>query len=267
MIVARSPRPLAGVRGLDAAVERYTTAAFEVDRAHRRFEQRQATLLDSQVPHFGDLKACVHVLRTAYRAWADQLARDFAAVCREGGFLPDAALQQRNVFEQVVQPLAADDKVAFLLLDAFRYEMATELLEELKAPGTVVDLKARLAELPTVTAVGMNVLAPVTQGGRLQVAGTFAGFKTGEFTVRSPERPGARHRPPDRRQAERPARPRRRSATSSRSSSSARSRAPASSWSTGPSSTTPGRRTSAPRPSRSPCGSSGRRGRSSRRPG
>ena len=186
VILGRHPRPLEGVTTLDAAVERYKTTAFEVDRAHRRFEQRQATLLDSQVPHFGDLKECVRVLRTAYRAWADQLARDFTAVCREGGFLPDASLQQRNIFEQVVQPLAADDKVAFLLLDAFRYEMATELLEDLKAPGTVVDLKPRLAELPTVTAVGMNVLAPVAQGGRLQVAGTFGGFKTGEFTVRSP---------------------------------------------------------------------------------
>jgi hypothetical protein len=186
-VVAACPRPLSGVKGLDAAVERYTAVAFEVDRAHRRFEQRQATLLDSQVPHFGDLKECVRVLRTAYRAWADQLASDFAKVCRESGFLPEASLQQRNIFEQVVQPLAADDKVAFLLLDAFRYEMATELLEDLKAPGTVVDLKARLAELPTVTAVGMNVLAPVVQGGRLHVAGTFGGFRTGEFTVRAPD--------------------------------------------------------------------------------
>jgi hypothetical protein len=50
-----------------------------------------------------------------------------------------------------------------------------------------VDLKARLAELPTITAVGMNALAPVSQGGRLQVAGTFGGFRTGEFTVRTPD--------------------------------------------------------------------------------
>jgi hypothetical protein len=187
VILARHPRPLEGVRSLDAVLEKYTTVAFEVDRAHRRFEQRQATLLDSQVPHFGELKECIRVLRTAYRMWADRLTHDFADVCREGGFLPDASLQQRNVFEQVVQPLAADDKVAFLLLDAFRYEMATELLDDLKAPGTVVDLKPRLAELPTVTSVGMNVLAPVAHGGRLQIAGTFGGFKTGEFTVRSPD--------------------------------------------------------------------------------
>ncbi len=50
----------------------------------------------------------------------------------------------------------------------------------------LVDLKPRLAELPTITSVGMNLLAPVAQDGRLTVAGTFQGFKTGEFSVRTP---------------------------------------------------------------------------------
>lgn len=186
-VLAGCPRPLDGIRTLAAAVECYADVACLVDRAHRRFEQRQVTLLDSQVPHFGDLKGCVHTLRLAHRAWADQLAADFAKICREGGFLPEDVLQQRYIFDQVVLPAAADERVAFLLLDAFRFEMATELREDLKAAGTVVDLKPRLAELPTVTSVGMNALAPVVQGGRLQVAGTFGGFKTGEFTVRNPD--------------------------------------------------------------------------------
>ena len=187
VVLTGCPRPLEGVRGLHAAVDRYASAAFVVDRAHRRFEQRQATLLDSQVPHFGDLKGCVHVLRRAYREWADRLAADFARVCREEGFLPDDSLQQRTLFDQVVQPAASEERVALFMLDAFRYEMATELVEELKAPGTVVDLKPRLAELPSVTSVGMNALAPVAMAGRLHVAGALAGFKTGEFTVRTPE--------------------------------------------------------------------------------
>lgn len=185
--LADCPRPLDGSQSLDDAVTRYAATAFKVDRAHRRFEQRQTTLLDSQVPHFGDLKECVRVLRTAYRGWADQVATDFAKVCRASGFLPDGSLQQRQIFDQVVQPLASDEKVAYFLLDAFRFEMATELLDDLKAPGSVVELKPRLAELPTVTSVGMNVLAPVAQGGRLNVAPGFTGFKTGEFTVRGPD--------------------------------------------------------------------------------
>lgn len=187
VVLTAHPRPLDGARSVEEAVEKYRATAFEVDRAHRRFEQLQATRLDSQVPHFGDLKEIVRILRVAYRAWADGLARDFTALCQKHGFLPEASLQQRNIFEEVVEPLAADHKVAFLLLDAFRFEMATEFVDEFKTAGTVVDLKARLAELPTITAVGMNLLAPVSVAGRLQLAGSFGGFKTGEFTVRTPQ--------------------------------------------------------------------------------
>jgi hypothetical protein len=187
-VLARHPRPLQGARGLTDAVERYTRTAFEVDRAHRRFEQQRLTLMEPRLPHFGALQEAVGALRRLYRTWADALARDFTALCREHGFLPDAALQQRHLYEQVVHPLThGSDKVAYFLIDAFRYEMATELVEELTGTGTVVDLKARLAELPSLTSVGMNALAPVAHNGRLQVAGAFQGFRHGEFTVRRPE--------------------------------------------------------------------------------
>ena len=65
--------------------------------------------------------------------------------------------------------------------------MATELLPELEGPGTTALLKARYAELPTLTSVGMNALAPVQKGGRLTLAkGEFKGFKSGEYTVSRP---------------------------------------------------------------------------------
>jgi hypothetical protein len=185
--LAGQPRPLERATTIQEAVESYTAKAFEVDRAQRRFEQKQTSLLDSQLPHFGELKEAIRLLRASYRDWADRLAADFTAICRENGFLPEPVLQQRTIFEQVVAPLAAEERVAYFLLDAFRFEMATELLDDFGGAGTVVDLKARLAELPTITPVGMNALAPVSLEGRLQVAGSFAGFKAGEFTVRTPE--------------------------------------------------------------------------------
>ncbi len=187
-LLAQNQRPLEGVRGVDDAVERYAHGACEVDRAHRRFEQKRIALLEPRIPNFGDLQEIVGSLRRLCRAWADRLTRDFTAVCQEHGFLPDAGLQQRTLYEQVVQPLTAGtEKVAVFVVDALRYEMAAELAEELRAAGAVVDLRARLAELPTITSVGMNALAPVAQpNGHLSVAGTFQGFRTGEFTVRTP---------------------------------------------------------------------------------
>lgn len=187
--LAAQPRPFDDLRSLDEAVEKYAAEAYAVDSAHRRFEQRLRELFEPRLAHFGDLQVVVGALRQRHRDWADQLARDFAAIGKSSGFLPSDTLQQRTLFEQVVLPMTkSSEKVAFFVVDALRFEMAAELAQDLKAgSGTVVDLKARLAELPTITSVGMNVLAPVSKAGRLQVAGTFQGFKTGEFTVNTPE--------------------------------------------------------------------------------
>ena len=68
--------------------------------------------------------------------------------------------------------------------------MAVELARELAGNGITVELTAALAELPTITAVGMNVLAAVNQGLRLDPLvrdGDIAGFNAGEFQVRSRE--------------------------------------------------------------------------------
>jgi len=187
---AREPRPLQGARGLEDALARYTERAFEVDRAHRRFEQQRLALLEPRLPHFSDLQEIVELLRRLYRTWADGLARDFTKLCAEQGFLPDTSLQQRTLYEQVVHPLVAgQEKVVVFLVDAFRYEMAVELAEEMKGVGTQVELRGRFAELPTITSVGMNALPPVAANGRLVLAGKegFGGFKTGEFTVKKPE--------------------------------------------------------------------------------
>jgi hypothetical protein len=186
--LAQHPQPFAGLSSLDAAAEAYASGAFEVDRAQRRFEQKRLAKLSSSLPHFGALSEVATSLRRLHRAWADNLARAFATLCRDTGFLPSTSLQQRNLFEEVVHPLTlTGEKVAIFMIDAFRFEMATELVDDLKKPGTVVDLKPRLAELPTITSVGMNALAPVAQNGRLTVAGEFGGFKSSEFTVRTPD--------------------------------------------------------------------------------
>ena len=190
--VDASPRPLEGQRTLDAAVERYAAEAFRVDRAHRLFEQRWHELRDPQLPHWDEILEIVNVVRKHYRVWADQLARDFTAICVREGFLPDAALQQRTLFDQVVVPLTKEgDTVAVFMIDALRYEMAEALAAEMRqATGVTVDLRARLAELPTLTAVGMNALAPVAREGRLDAVmsagGSVRGFRSGTFAVTDP---------------------------------------------------------------------------------
>lgn len=180
--------------GLEEAVEAYVQRGAAVDRAHRELEQGRVALLSSALPEYAQLRGCLDATRRVWRDWADGWARDFNAVCRGGGFLPPAGMQQRTLFDEVVRPLVQETgTTAYFVVDALRYEMVEDLASEMGGEtSTVATLKARLAELPTVTEVGMNALAPVTQGGKLVPVRSsdgsgFVGFQSGEFRVSDPE--------------------------------------------------------------------------------
>ena len=199
--LAGAGRPLEGLCTLEDALAAYagpsdatrSGSAHTVDRAHREFEELRRRKHVPQLPHAAELWDAARSLRALYRSWVDQLARDFATICNEQGYLPPPSRQQRTLFEQVVHPLLSKDgaRVAVLLVDALRYEMAAELGERLDTPDTSVHLTARLAELPTITNVGMNALAPVEREGHLTLVPApgktvFGGMRCGEFTVRNP---------------------------------------------------------------------------------
>ncbi len=179
---------------LAGAVTAYTVTGYPVDLAHRRFEQRHHEIMSGEVHDRDGLLAVVGAARRAYRDWADDLARAFSRACRVNGFLPDESLQQRTICDRVVAPLVRNGgKVAIFMVDAFRYEMAAELAREMEAERAAVDLKPALAELPTITAVGMNVLAPVNEGQRLRPAfadDRIKGFIANEGQVATPEARG-----------------------------------------------------------------------------
>lgn len=189
-LITDTPTTLQTAYTLRDALEFYTQSGSQVDNAHRHLEQKRLKEFDTTLPHFTPLQEALDTLRVVYRQWADALAESFTALCEREGFLPESDLQQRTLYDQIVHPLTqGKGKVAVFLIDAFRYEMAAELLPQFEGAGTQVSLKGRLAELPTLTAVGMNVLAPVSQGGKLTLAGSsgFNGFKTGEYTVKQPK--------------------------------------------------------------------------------
>lgn len=171
---------------LSTAVERYVARGAAVDRAHRRLESVRDRLLFPTLPDFERLRATLDGMRRHWRAWADAWADQFNALCLREGFLPEPALQQRTLFDDVVLPAVQDGTTALFLIDALRYEMAEALIATVEQGGTRVRLDARLAELPTITAVGMNALAPVARQGVLTPKlrkDKIEGFHSGEFTV------------------------------------------------------------------------------------
>jgi len=179
------------------ATARYVERGASVDRRQRELAQRTEELLFDRVPHVARLRAAIEHARGGYVVWQDQRAREWSALCEREGALPAADLQQRQIFDDVVRPLLDDEKTVLFMVDALRFEMATELLELLgPAAAPVARLRPRLAELPSVTEVGMNVLAPIAQGGQLRpllagkdkaAARRFDGFATANFQVKTRE--------------------------------------------------------------------------------
>lgn len=190
-ITAAGPR-LGDLGSLEEAVARYTGHGAAVDRAHRHLERRRGAI-STTTPYYERLRERLDAARQHWSTWADAWTRDFAALCRTHGFLPQPALQQRTLFDDVARPMSRETgTTALFVVDALRYEMAEELFATFETgTATTAHLRARLAELPTVTEVGMNVLAPVAgPGGRLRP--TFdgrkiKGFHSGEYTVHDPE--------------------------------------------------------------------------------
>src|SRR5690606_28757086 len=110
-----------------------------------------------------DLQKRLSALRATYRTWADALARKYGELCRAEGFLPDGPLRQRSIFRGTVANLLTShprQNVAYVLVDAMRYEMGSSLASALGVEQAVdARLEARLAECPTDTWLGMNALA------------------------------------------------------------------------------------------------------------
>lgn len=189
--IAKAGPHLASKGGLEGALQLYREHGAAVDQAHRHLEQRRSEYLGADLPNYERLRLSLDGLRTTWREWADAWAKDFNELCSEEGFLPPPALQQRTLFDDVVRPLTREPggTVAYFVVDALRYEMGEQLFRSLGAlPSTTVRLDARLAELPTITRVGMNLLAPVARDGDLQIEvvrerGEILGFSTGEYRV------------------------------------------------------------------------------------
>jgi hypothetical protein len=178
---------------LEEATQRYVERGTKVDRRHRELVQLSDQLLFDKIPHGERLRRAIEGVHKIYVAWQDQRAREWSALCEREGALPNPELQQRHVFEDIVRPMAEADRTVLFLVDAMRFEMATELVEML---GSGARLRPRLAELPSVTEIGMNALAPVAHGGKLRplLAGgkgkparRFQGFATTTFQVKKPD--------------------------------------------------------------------------------
>jgi len=170
----------------------YTDQWWPMDQMHRRFsslsERYLSTHSDLHIKAFIEIRKFIHAL---YRSCIDEQSFLWNRLCELKGFLPKEALQQRYFFQNWVKPvLEKKKKTVIFFVDALRYELGNELVQELRSICAEQKLTPMLAELPTITAVGMNALVPVVKDSRVTPLysdkGVITGFQGGARQVKTP---------------------------------------------------------------------------------
>ena len=132
------------------------TAQRHLERDFHRFEcdpQQHASLLQ-----------LVNKARQRYTAVSDTLADRFTHAYETDQFEMPNVLLQSEVFQEVVAPALKNERTAYILVDALRYEMGRELCDLLEEMWHT-DLVPALATPPTITEIGMAALLPEAEQG------------------------------------------------------------------------------------------------------
>ena len=104
--------------------------------------------------------------RHQYREFADGLQQKcgFSLALSSEGWPVSGFSRQTQIFRRYLAPeLERQQKVAFFLVDAMRYELAAEFIQRLPE-GVKVTLQPALSQVPTITMVGMAALLPEADG-------------------------------------------------------------------------------------------------------
>jgi hypothetical protein len=161
-----------------AWVERYVATGndgwFQLDRMQRRLEAIVPEI-EEEIPN----RAIARV-RALYEDAIRRMSEGFLSAFEKGGCGVPGVLHQTRIWPDVVKPLTRP--IAYVLVDAMRYEIGAELSERIAKFGEI-RLRHAMAALPSITPVGMAALLPgasadfsiVAQSGRFgtSIGGTF----------------------------------------------------------------------------------------------
>lgn len=97
--------------------------------------------------------------REQYMQVGSSLSSRFVTAYQKSGFAPRHVLRQTQIFDKKVKPHLTGTKVAYIWVDALRYEMARDLIKGLQDDFQIT-LESALALAPTITIFGMASLLP-----------------------------------------------------------------------------------------------------------
>ncbi|MEO8285040.1 MAG: PglZ domain-containing protein [Chloroflexota bacterium] len=158
-----------------------------LDTYHRRLMQLYYNFDAATGARYEMLERLVVRAQQRYSSVGDVLANRFVKALQSSKFKFPGYSKQSEVYSRYVAPALKDGlKTAYVLVDALRYEMARDLLQESFKEGYKSSISAVLGTPPTITPVGMAALMPGAEKGvtlmegskkelGLRVSGTFLG--------------------------------------------------------------------------------------------
>jgi hypothetical protein len=140
-------------------VERYVSTAddgwFRLDQAQRRLEAFLATVedeIDERV---------VAKIRGVYENAVRRMTEGFIMALQKADWTVPGVPQQTRIWPDAVASRPVP--VAYIIVDAMRYEMGHELIERITR-ATEVQIRPAIAALPSITPIGMAALLPGASG-------------------------------------------------------------------------------------------------------
>jgi hypothetical protein len=148
-------------KGVTSLFDFYAKRGHLLDTLQRAFEQSVADC-HGAVDGLDDL---IEAARQKYRDFTERMQGLFLGAVVSEGWPASGRVRNTEVFDRWVAPALKERgrRVAFLLVDALRYELGVELDRLLSKEGTC-ELTAVCAQLPTITPVGMAALMPEADG-------------------------------------------------------------------------------------------------------
>jgi hypothetical protein len=159
----------------------YATDGWRVDRSHRRLELALTGLAEQ-----GNLEQPIAAARAAYEDWLTAVIERYIGALASNGFATGDLLRQAEVFPRFVKN--GDGPTAYIWVDAFRFELATDVAESLRAAGHAVELLPAVSAAPTITPIGMANLCPgADQSFSIDESGGFLVIKVAGVVVATVE--------------------------------------------------------------------------------
>lgn len=136
-------------------VDRYVSEKdgwYALDQAQRRLEAFLSSL-DEEVDDKAKAK-----IRDLYENTVRRMSEGFLKALQKADWTVPGVLQQTRIWSDVVASRPVP--VAYVMVDAMRFEMGHELIGRLTTRASEVQMRPALAALPSITPVGMAALLP-----------------------------------------------------------------------------------------------------------